>query len=89
MTGIPTGTPEANPCPRRDHMKPTKFWKGHYYPLGATWTGAGVNFALFSEYATGVELCLFDELGQPEVGSGSRRSDCHIGGSYRNCLLSR
>jgi isoamylase len=30
------------------------------YPLGATWDGAGVNFALFSENATGVELCLFD-----------------------------
>ena len=31
------------------------------YPLGATWDGTGVNFALFSENATGVELCLFDE----------------------------
>ena len=30
------------------------------YPLGATWDGAGVNFAIFSEHATGVELCLFD-----------------------------
>jgi glycogen operon protein len=30
------------------------------YPLGATWDGCGVNFALFSEHATGVELCLFD-----------------------------
>ncbi|HYR41074.1 MAG TPA: glycogen debranching enzyme GlgX, partial [Methylomirabilota bacterium] len=30
------------------------------YPLGATWDGAGVNFALFSEHATAVELCLFD-----------------------------
>ncbi len=29
-------------------------------PLGATWDGAGVNFSLFSEHATGVELCLFD-----------------------------
>jgi glycogen operon protein len=35
--------------------------------LGATWTGTGVNFSLFSENATGVELCLFDELGAPEV----------------------
>ena len=33
---------------------------GAPYPLGATWDGAGVNFALFSENATGVELCLFD-----------------------------
>ncbi|HWP45851.1 MAG TPA: glycogen debranching protein GlgX [Candidatus Limnocylindrales bacterium] len=35
-------------------------WPGNPYPLGATWDGAGVNFALFSENATGVELCLFD-----------------------------
>ena len=42
-------------------------WKGHYYPLGATWTGDGVNFALFSEHATGVELCLFERLGEPET----------------------
>src|SRR5919107_1373248 len=35
-------------------------WPGQPYPQGATWDGAGVNFALFSENATGVELCLFD-----------------------------
>ena len=35
-------------------------WPGRPYPLGATWDGAGVNFALFSENATAVELCLFD-----------------------------
>jgi isoamylase len=33
---------------------------GQSYPLGATWDGLGVNFALFSENATKVELCLFD-----------------------------
>src|SRR5207237_126940 len=32
---------------------------GRPYPLGAIWDGSGVNFALFSENATGVELCLF------------------------------
>jgi isoamylase len=37
-----------------------KTWLGRPYPLGATWTGDGVNFALFSENATGVALCLFD-----------------------------
>ena len=47
-------------------MTSIKLWKGHYYPLGATWTGEGVNFTLFSEYATGVELCLFNKLGEPE-----------------------
>ncbi len=33
---------------------------GNPYPLGATWDGMGVNFAIFSEHATGVTLCLFD-----------------------------
>ena len=37
-----------------------KVWPGQPYPLGATWDGAGVNFALFSENATKGELCLFD-----------------------------
>jgi glycogen operon protein len=36
---------------------------GEAYPLGATWDGEGVNFALFSENATRVELCLFDAQG--------------------------
>jgi len=35
-------------------------WLGQPYPLGATWDRRGVNFALFSEHATTVELCLFD-----------------------------
>jgi glycogen operon protein len=38
-------------------------WPGKSYPLGATWDGKGTNFALFSENATRVELCLFDEQG--------------------------
>ena len=37
-----------------------RVWPGAPYPLGATWDGGGVNFALFSEHATSVELCLFD-----------------------------
>ncbi len=43
-----------------------KVWPGQSYPLGATWDGAGVNFALFSENATGVELCLFAGLDDHE-----------------------
>jgi glycogen operon protein len=39
-----------------------RVWPGDPYPLGATWTGLGVNFALFSAHATKVELCLFDSL---------------------------
>ncbi|CAO1661230.1 glycogen debranching protein GlgX [Salinicola sp. NYA28a] len=41
--------------------------EGLPYPLGATWDGLGVNFALFSANATRVELCLFDETGKEEV----------------------
>ncbi|MBA2507219.1 MAG: glycogen debranching protein GlgX [Nocardioidaceae bacterium] len=36
-------------------------WPGTAYPLGATYDGAGTNFALFSEVAESVELCLFDD----------------------------
>jgi glycogen operon protein len=39
-----------------------RVWPGKPYPLGATWDGAGVNFALFSEHATKVELCLFSNV---------------------------
>ena len=38
-------------------------WPGLPYPLGASWDGTGTNFALFSENAGGVELCLFDDEG--------------------------
>jgi glycogen operon protein len=42
-------------------------WPGRPYPLGASWDGEGVNFALFSERAEKVELCLFDERGRREL----------------------
>jgi glycogen operon protein len=41
-------------------MTPVKVWLGYPYPLGATWLGNGVNFAIFSESAASVDLCLFD-----------------------------
>jgi isoamylase len=37
-----------------------RVWPGNPYQLGPSWDGEGVNFALFSQNATGVELCLFD-----------------------------
>ena len=43
-------------------MTPIKTWLGYPYPLGGTWLGNGVNFALFSEHATSVDLCLFDSM---------------------------
>src|SRR6202789_570874 len=42
-------------------------WPGRPYPLGATWDGEGVNFALYSEHAEKVELCLFDNSGKREI----------------------
>lgn len=51
---------------RADAPVPTptgELWPGKAYPLGATYDGAGTNFALFSEVAERVELCLFDADG--------------------------
>ena len=42
-------------------------WPGRPYPRGANWDGAGVNFAMFSEHATKVELCIFDPAGRREL----------------------
>ncbi|MEP6716392.1 MAG: glycogen debranching protein GlgX [Terriglobia bacterium] len=43
---------------------------GKPYPQGTTWDGTGVNFALYSEAATGVDICLFDKMGgEPEYVS--------------------
>jgi isoamylase len=42
-------------------------WPGKPYPLGSVWDGEGVNFALYSEHAEKVELCLFDPSGRRET----------------------
>lgn len=42
-------------------MNNTIVYPGNPFPLGATWDGEGVNFALFAENATGVDLCLFNQ----------------------------
>ena len=47
-----------------------RIWPGTPYPLGATWDGSGTNFAIFSEVAEQVELCLFDV--DDSAGSGGR-----------------
>ncbi len=41
--------------------------EGRPFPLGATWDGLGVNFALFTAHGTKVELCLFDVDGATEL----------------------
>jgi len=50
--------PAAQPAER------PSIWPGQPYPLGASYDGAGVNFAIFSEVAQSVELCLFDDDGR-------------------------
>jgi len=52
-------SPQLNTCSR--------ITEGHPFPLGATWDGQGVNFAIFSAHATKVELCLFDSEGKNEL----------------------
>ena len=45
----------------------TAVWPGRPDPRGATWDGEGVNFALFSENAERVELCVFDDAGRRQL----------------------
>ena len=45
-------------------MHDLEVWPGREYPLGATFDGTGTNFALYSEVADAVDLCLFDNEGQ-------------------------
>ena len=50
------------------HKRPiTAVWPGEPFPIGSTWDGQGVNFALFSAHAEKVELCLFDASGRHEL----------------------
>jgi len=49
---------------------------GKPYPLGAMWDGEGVNFALFSENATAVELCLFDHTQDDRESQRIRLDEC-------------
>ena len=66
-----TPSPVAHPLPlappwsgRHAAIPTVKVWPGTPYPLGATYDGAGTNFSVFSEVATRVELCFFDDDGK-------------------------
>ncbi len=50
--------------PRRHLTRTSRVREGSPFPVGATWDGLGVNFALYSAHATKVELCLFDNRGR-------------------------
>ena len=49
-----------------------RLWPGRDHPLGAHWDGAGVNFALFSQHASEVEVCLFARPDDPYEGERLR-----------------
>jgi isoamylase len=57
-------------------------WPGSPHPLGATWNGEGTNFALFSEGAERVELCLFDGNGDGEVRFPLTEVTAHVWHGY-------
>ena len=61
--------------------EPIETWPGRPYPVGATFDGVGTNFALFSEAAEAVELCLFDEDGA-ETGVALEEVDAYCWHAY-------
>jgi glycogen operon protein len=61
-----------------------QIWPGTAYPLGATWDGSGTNFAIFSEVADKVELCLFDHGG---AGGEQRIELSEVDGFVWHCYL--
>jgi isoamylase len=63
----PSAAPPAAAQDAPHVMRRSRVQEGLPFPLGATWDGLGVNFALFSAHATKVELCLFDEQGKTEI----------------------
>jgi isoamylase len=62
-------------------------WPGTAYPLGATWDGAGTNFALFSEVAEQVELCLFGHGSAAEHSEETRVPLTEVDGFVWHCYL--
>ncbi len=57
-------------------------WPGTPYPRGSTWDGHGVNFALFSEHAERLELCLFDARGRESQRIEVRERTDHVWHCY-------
>ena len=58
---------ESSATPENPASTPSRIREGLPFPLGASWDGLGVNFAIFSANATKVELCLFDASGEVEL----------------------
>ena len=64
-----------------------EIWPGHAYPLGATFDGSGTNFALFSEVAERVELCLFDADGPGDEYRETRVELTEVDAYVWHCYL--
>ena len=62
-------------------------WPGQAYPLGATFDGTGTNFALFSEVAERVELCLFDDDADGEQLTETRVELAEVDAHVWHCYL--
>ena len=62
----------------------TEVWPGRPFPMGTSWDGGGTNFSVFSEHATRVQLCLFDDAGnETRIEMNDRRAmnwHCYLPG---------
>ena len=63
-TACRTGSGRCRLAQARRRGSRSQVWPGSPYPLGASWDGKGVNFALATAHATKVEVCLFDRDGK-------------------------
>ncbi|WP_278265604.1 glycogen debranching protein GlgX [Nocardia sp. AG03] len=71
----------SSPHDRSGELTALGVWPGTAYPLGATYDGAGTNFSVFSEVATGVDLCLIGKDGG-ETRIGLDEVDGHVWHAY-------
>src|SRR5262249_3639323 len=78
---IPSSAVSGSSPPRRISTAYGVLRPGRHAPLGATWDGRGVNFALFSQNASDVELCLFDDKGA-ETRIPLRECTAHVWHGY-------
>ncbi|OMC11709.1 glycogen debranching enzyme GlgX [Mycolicibacter heraklionensis] len=72
---------ESGPEPTPEPSAPA-VWPGNAYPLGAVYDGAGTNFAVFSEVAERVELCLIDDRDHTETRIGLDEVDGYVWHAY-------
>lgn len=72
---------ESGPEPPPEPSAPT-VWPGNSYPLGAVYDGAGTNFAVFSEVAERVELCLIDDGDHTETRIALDEVDGYVWHAY-------